>query len=158
MRNIVKKELFTDFLIKYAEIGIKGRDRFMFEDALVGRIKSALENVDGSFRVYKTPGRIFVSAESEFDFDEAVDALSHVFGIVGICPVVKIEKDTPESLYEAVVSYMKEMYGEKLCAKGETGDRSVKILQDLTGKKQVTPRTPPCSDPFQLKIEGKTGE
>ena len=130
MRNIVKKELFTDFLIKYAEIGIKGRNRFMFEDALVGRIRSALENVDGTFRVYKTPGRIFVSAESEFEFDEVVDALSHVFGIVGICPVVKIEKDTPESLYAAVVSYMKEMYGEKLCAKGETGEKSVRILQE----------------------------
>ncbi len=126
----MKKELFTDFLIKYAEIGIKGRNRYMFEDALVARIKSALSHVDGEFRVYKTPGRIFVSADSEFDFDEVVDALGHVFGIVGICPIVRLKKETPEALFENVVSYMHDMYGTELVAEGETGAKSVAIMKE----------------------------
>lgn len=29
------------FLIKYAEIGIKGKNRYVFEDALVRRVKRA---------------------------------------------------------------------------------------------------------------------
>ena len=28
---------------------------------------------------------------AEFDYDEAVEALKTVFGIIGICPVVQIE-------------------------------------------------------------------
>ena len=30
------------FLIKYAEIGIKGKNRYVFEDALVRRVKAIL--------------------------------------------------------------------------------------------------------------------
>ena len=33
---------FHTFLIKYGEIGIKGKNRYMFEDALVRQIRYAL--------------------------------------------------------------------------------------------------------------------
>ena len=130
MSRNINKEIFNDFLIKYAEIGIKGKNRYIFEDALIARIKHALESVEGSFKVYKTPGRIFVSAESDFDFDETVDALQHVFGIVGICPIVKLEKDTPESLMKSLVTYMKDMYGDTLTGKGKTGEQAVAIMKE----------------------------
>ena len=60
--------MFTAFLIKYAEIGIKGRNRYLFEDALVHQIKYALKKCDGQFLIHKTQGRIYVDAQSEFDF------------------------------------------------------------------------------------------
>ena len=81
--------MFTSFLIKYAEIGIKGKNRYLFEDALVRQIKYALKKCEGEFLVHKTQGRIFVDAESEFDYDEVVAHLQRVFGISGICPVVR---------------------------------------------------------------------
>ena len=81
--------MFTSFLIKYAEIGIKGKNRYLFEDALVRQIKYALKKCEGEFLVHKTQGRIFVDAESEFDYDEVVAHLQKVFGISGICPVVR---------------------------------------------------------------------
>ena len=34
--------LYQSFLIKYAEIGTKGKNRFLFEDALIKQIKHAL--------------------------------------------------------------------------------------------------------------------
>ena len=37
--------MYKAFLIKYAEIGIKGKNRFLFEDALVRQIRYALRNV-----------------------------------------------------------------------------------------------------------------
>lgn len=37
--------MFTAFLIKYAEIGIKGKNRYLFEDALIRQIKYALKKV-----------------------------------------------------------------------------------------------------------------
>ena len=89
--------MFTAFLIKYAEIGVKGKNRYLFEDALVQQIKYALKRCEGEFKVRKTQGRIYVDAVSEFDFDETVDNLKTVFGISGICPVVYVEdEDTKE--------------------------------------------------------------
>ena len=48
--------MFQAFLIKYGEIGVKGKNRYVFEDALVDRIKQVLENVEGSFVVTKEKG------------------------------------------------------------------------------------------------------
>ena len=45
---------FHSFLIKYGEIGIKGKNRYLFEDALVRQIRFALKDVDGEFNVQST--------------------------------------------------------------------------------------------------------
>ena len=48
--------MYQAFLIKYAEIGIKGKNRYIFEDALVEHIRRALKKVEGNFRVTKEQG------------------------------------------------------------------------------------------------------
>ena len=53
------------FLIKYAEIAIKGKNRYLFEDALANQIKYALKKCDGEFQVRKTQGRIYVDAMTD---------------------------------------------------------------------------------------------
>ena len=63
--------MFQAFLIKYGEIGVKGKNRYVFEDALVDRIKQVLENVEGSFVVTKEKGRIYVEAHGAFDYEES---------------------------------------------------------------------------------------
>lgn len=105
--------MFTAFLIKYSEIGIKGKNRYMFEDALVQQIKYALAKCEGEFSVRKTQGRIYVDATTEFDFDETVARLQTVFGISGICPVVYVEDEGFEKLCETVVDYVKNVYGDE---------------------------------------------
>ncbi len=105
--------MFTAFLIKYAEIGVKGRNRYLFEDALVHQIKFALKRCEGSFLVHKDQGRIYVDAQGEFDYDEAVEQLRHVFGISGICPVVYVEDEGFEKLCETVVGYIAEVYPDR---------------------------------------------
>lgn len=102
--------MFQAFLIKYGEIGIKGKNRYLFEDALVKQIRHALRPVEGEFTVHKEQGRIYVEADTEFDFDETVEALQRVFGIVGICPMIQMEDEGFEALADRVTSYMKEMY------------------------------------------------
>ena len=77
---------FHSFLIKYGEIGIKGKNRYIFEDALVRQIRYALQSVDGEFLVHKCHGRVYVDCEGEYDYEETVESLKKVFGIVGICP------------------------------------------------------------------------
>lgn len=103
---------FKAFLIKYAEIGIKGKNRYLFEDALIQQMKYALKPV-GEFHIRKESGRIFAEALEEYDFDEAVEALSRVFGISGICPII-IEEDNDFSHIAKVVSeYVDGRYDSK---------------------------------------------
>lgn len=105
--------MYKAFLIKYAEIAIKGKNRYLFEDALVSQINHALKKVEGEFLVRKEQGRIYVDALSDYDYDEAVDALKCVFGIVGICPVVLLEDEGFDKLAEEVVAYIDKAYENK---------------------------------------------
>lgn len=105
--------MYQSFLIKYAEIAIKGKNRHLFEDALVSQICHALREVDGEFNVRKEQGRIYVEAESEFGYEETVEALQHVFGIVGICPVIMAQDEGFDALAQMVVAHVKEVYGDK---------------------------------------------
>ena len=105
--------MFQSFLIKYAEIGIKGKNRYLFEDALVHQIKLALKKCDGSFVLSKTPGRIFLDAETDFDYDEVIERLTSVFGVWGVCPVVRLDMCEPEELYKAAVDYFDKVYPDK---------------------------------------------
>ena len=102
--------IFKTFLIKYGEIGIKGKNRYLFEDALVKQIRHALKHVEGEFEVRKEQGRIYVDTLSDYEFDEVVEALKRVFGIVGICPVVVTEDEGFEKLAEVVTDYLEKEY------------------------------------------------
>src|SRR5574344_336200 len=101
------------FLIKYAEIGVKGKNRYVFEDARVKQINIALCKIEGNFLVTKVSGRIYATAKSSFDYDETIDALQKVFGIVGICPLVQIEDNGFDDLSEKVIAYLDKMYPDK---------------------------------------------
>lgn len=104
---------FKVFLIKYGEIGLKGKNRHLFEDALVKQIRYKLKKVEGQFEVTKEQGRVHIACLSAYDYDELLKALQCVFGIVGICPVIQLEDNGFDDLSEKIVSYMKKMYGEK---------------------------------------------
>ncbi|MDR1017959.1 MAG: tRNA 4-thiouridine(8) synthase ThiI [Lachnospiraceae bacterium] len=105
--------IFHSFLLKYGEIGIKGKNRYRFEDALVRQVKLAMNQIEGEFDVYKSQARIYVDCKSDYDYDEVVDRLSKVFGLVGICPVVKVFDMDFNNLKAEVVKYMDEAYPDK---------------------------------------------
>ncbi|MBR6697242.1 MAG: tRNA 4-thiouridine(8) synthase ThiI [Lachnospiraceae bacterium] len=105
--------MFKAFLIKYGEIGVKGKNKHLFEDALVRQIRYALSKVEGEFKVSKEQGRIYAEALSDFDYDEAVEAIKRVFGIIGICPVVQVEDNGFEDLANKVIEYVDAVYPDK---------------------------------------------
>ncbi|MCI8691150.1 MAG: tRNA 4-thiouridine(8) synthase ThiI [Lachnospiraceae bacterium] len=105
--------MFTAFLIKYAEIGIKGRNRHLFEDALVHQIKIALKKCEGCFSIHKSQGRIHVEAQGEFDYQETVEQLQKVFGISGISPVEYAEDEGFEKLCDRAVMYIGQVYPDR---------------------------------------------
>ena len=105
--------MFHTFLIKYAEIGLKGKNRYVFEDALVSHIHHSLKRLDGKFTVTKEAGRIYATAAEEFDYDEVIDALKKVFGIAAICPMVQLEDNGYDDLKAKIVEYVDKAYPDK---------------------------------------------
>ena len=104
---------FHTFLLKYGEIGIKGKNRYLFEDALVRQVRRALKEVEGEFEVFKKQARIYVDCGGEYDYEDTVEHLKKVFGLVGICPVLRLSDKGFEELKKDVVAYMDEMYEDK---------------------------------------------
>ncbi len=112
--------MFQTFLIKYGEIAIKGKNRHLFEDALVSQICHALKRAEGEFHVYKEQGRIYIDCAPGYDYDETVEALQKVFGIVGICPVMKCADEGIDKLGDDVVEFLNQIY--------ERHDQSFKVF------------------------------
>ncbi|MCR5789859.1 MAG: tRNA 4-thiouridine(8) synthase ThiI [Lachnospiraceae bacterium] len=104
---------YTAFLIKYAEIAIKGKNRGLFEDALIRQIRLALKRGEGEFEVSKASGRVYIECLTDYDLEETVENLRHVFGITGICPVVHVEDEGFDRLSEQVIAYLDEVYPDK---------------------------------------------
>lgn len=124
---------YHSFLIKYAEIGTKGKNRYMFEDALVKQIRYALRDVDGRFEVSKESGRIYIKAEGEYDYDDTVEALKRVFGIADICPMVQIDDKDYENLKQHVRDYMDQVYPDKnitFKVDARRGDKQYPVTSD----------------------------
>ena len=92
---------YDAFLIKYAEIGIKGKNRHVFEEALVRQIRIALRPCEGHFNVIRTYGRVFVEAKSEFDFEEVtggpLPCLRYLGDLPGRRPRADADRGAPES-------------------------------------------------------------
>jgi thiamine biosynthesis protein ThiI len=103
---------YKAFMIKYAEIGTKGKNRYIFEDILCKNINRKLKNY-GDFYIRKEQGRIFVECKSDYDYEDVVGALGKVFGIVGICPVVVEEDVSFENLKNKIISYVDKAYDKK---------------------------------------------
>lgn len=103
---------YEAFLIKYGEIGLKGKNRYLFEDALIRQIQFSLKGT-GDYEVTKEQGRIYVNMKSDYDYDEVVTTLQRVFGIVAICPVVYCSDYSWENLTKTVGDYIEGAYEQK---------------------------------------------
>ena len=98
------------FLVRYAEIGTKGKNRYVFEDMLCKRIRNRLKP-NGDFDVRRDFGRIYIEALSDYDYDEVVAKLTKIFGIVGLCPVTVAEELTYECIRDAALEHFDESFG-----------------------------------------------
>ncbi|MBQ9062389.1 MAG: tRNA 4-thiouridine(8) synthase ThiI [Eubacterium sp.] len=120
---------YQSFLVKYAEIAIKGKNRHIFEDALIRNIRSALKPVDGIFHVFKEMGRLYIKMDEPYDYDGALEALKRVFGIAYICPVVAVDSLEFPVIAERVADYMKAVYPEQ-----EADGKSFKVFARRASK------------------------
>jgi len=74
------------YLIHYSEIGLKGRNRSMFEDQLIRNVYRCLRGL-GRVAVRRLFGRFRLDIDNEENVLEAEARLSRVFGIAYYAPV-----------------------------------------------------------------------
>ncbi|AEV68090.1 tRNA uracil 4-sulfurtransferase ThiI [Acetivibrio clariflavus] len=99
-------------LVRYGEILLKGLNRPLFEKKLIDNIKRAIYKL-GKIEVSRSQARIYIEPQDEnYDFDEAINLLTKVFGIVSVSPVWKIETDF-EVIKEKSAVMVKDLLGRK---------------------------------------------
>ena len=108
--------VYNILIVKYGEIGVKGKNRYIFENRIIRNIRNMLKPI-GRFNVYKEYGRIYVDLE-DYDYEEVIEEVRKVFGIVGVCPGVRAKKD-----YDTLKEIALKMLEEKI----EAGYKTFKV-------------------------------
>lgn len=100
-------------LVKYGEIAIRGKNRYLIENKLIRTIIKRLEPYEG-YRVYKEQGRLLVVNEAgEFDYDTVIPVVLKILGVTAVCPGVEFENQSIESLREHALLHFKEHFPER---------------------------------------------
>ncbi len=105
-------DLYKALLVKYGEIGVKGKNRGRFENALTEQIKFHLSRL-GEFEVSREQGRIFIECPDGYDYDDTIEELGKVFGISGISPVAVCNSIEWDDITKAVLEYVDRAYPDK---------------------------------------------
>lgn len=116
--------MYNSIIVKYGEIGIKGKNRYIFENKLIKNIKNMLKPID-KFNVYKEYGRVYVDL-GDYEYDEICEEVKKVFGVVGVCPAVKVLRNNEEDV-EAAYTQLKETALVVLEEKIANGAKSFKV-------------------------------
>ncbi|MDD6102906.1 MAG: tRNA 4-thiouridine(8) synthase ThiI [Clostridiales bacterium] len=130
--------MYKAFLIKYSEIGLKGKNRSYFEGCLVTRIRNVLSKL-GDYQIYREQGRVFVMCPDDYDYDDTVEALSTVFGIAGYAPVFVVDSTKWEDVTEGAINYVNKYFDKHdftfkiFCKRGDKGyfKQSPEICADV---------------------------
>lgn len=82
--------MYKLLLLRYGELGLKGKNKGQFIKRLQENIKRALPDKE----VINTWGRLWLPLDN--DLDETLAALKNVFGLYSVSPVIKCSRDLEE--------------------------------------------------------------
>ena len=116
--------MYNSIIVKYGEIGVKGKNRYIFENKLIRNIRNMLKPID-KFNVYKEYGRVYVDLDG-YDYDEVCEEVKKVFGVVGVCPAVKVLRNNEEDI-EVAYEKLKETALLALEDKIASGAKTFKV-------------------------------
>lgn len=119
--------MYNILIAKYGEIGVKGKNRYIFENKLIRNIRNMLKPM-GKFNVYKEYGRIYIDVDDS-NYEAVIEEVRKVFGVVGVCPAIKRDQDY-DLLKETALYMLKERVAQgaktfKIASK--RGDKSFRL-------------------------------
>jgi len=83
--------MYNKALLRFGEVGLKGKNRSYFINGLAANIRRALKGFGQGYSVSTPYGRLFVDLPPHHDFQQVSAALQRVFGLVSFSPVVQTE-------------------------------------------------------------------
>ena len=108
-------------LVKYGEIALRGKNRYLFENKLIETIQKRVE-----YHVIKEQGRILIeNPNGDVDYDITIPKIITIFGVIAVCPAVITEDDSIENLQKYGLQLLQEQYSQDTTFKVET-KRAVK--------------------------------
>ena len=93
--------------VRFGEIFLKGLNRPVFLRKLVGRVRAAVQEVNG--HVWLSDSRVYVSDMT--DMDEAIRRVTKVFGVHSVCRAIEMEKGDFNAICEQAVEMLKDCKG-----------------------------------------------
>lgn len=147
--------MYNILIVKYGEIGVKGKNRYIFENRLIKNIRNMLKPI-GEFNVYKEYGRVYVDVDDS-NYEAAIEEVRKVFGIVGVCPGIRDVKDYDVLKANALklLQYKFDNGSKTFKVSSRRGDKSFKmkspemsmdiggyLLSNMGGKMTVDVRNP----------------
>jgi thiamine biosynthesis protein ThiI len=97
------------FVVHYHEIGLKGRNRHFFEEALVSNLRRALRGT-GYERVRRGFGRIVVDMYDDADVEQGAARCARVFGVAYVGAGVKVRCDLAEIMQTGLALMLAEPF------------------------------------------------
>ncbi len=100
-------------IIKYGEIAMRGNNRFIFINRLISAIR---RNIDpfGKYYVVRDPGRLIIEDRGgELDYDLLIPHVEPIFGLVAVCPGIRLADMTFETILQEAYQHMMEQYGDQ---------------------------------------------
>ncbi|MBR1735983.1 MAG: tRNA 4-thiouridine(8) synthase ThiI, partial [Firmicutes bacterium] len=92
-------------LVKYGEIAIRGKNRYIVENRLIKTIIRKLSKI-GNYWVTKEQGRFVIeSLDESMDFDEVIPQVITVLGVVAVCPGVRTDDQGIENLRKIALEH-----------------------------------------------------
>lgn len=82
---------YRRLLLRFGEVGLKGKNRAYFIRALAANVRRALSFLGSGYKIETPYGRIFVDLTADCDLAQVIQALTRVFGLVSFSPVAVAE-------------------------------------------------------------------
>lgn len=99
-------------LVKYGEIAIRGKNRRLIENKLIGTIIENLRDI-GSYWVSKEQGRFVVECRNNadiFDYEIVIEKVKNVLGVTAVCPAVRFEDQSIENIRAIALKHFREQF------------------------------------------------
>jgi len=92
-------------IIKYGEIALRGKNRYIYENMLLDAIRKNLEGMGGSFWLHKEQGRFVAEWDDAADFSRIIPLVTCIFGITSVCVAVKLTEQGMENIQSVALEY-----------------------------------------------------
>ena len=98
-------------LVKYGEIAIRGKNRYIFENQLIAAIRKNIDNLEVSHYIKKEQGRLVIyNKHGETDVEALIPRVRVVYGVLGVSPcIINADLDFPV-IRDLALEYFRDRY------------------------------------------------